>query len=118
MKKVMARAGNVINSIPLFLGWILHFDELAEPENGIQRGTQFVTHARNKFTLRLISLVRFFLGFTKGLIGFLQGLGGLLKVLIYAHHLIRVTLLQRLGDQANLCRNESCLSVPPTRLPP
>ena len=53
---------DVADAGPLGLGWILPLQELPKPEYSVERGSQFVAHPGQKFTLGVVGAVRLCLG--------------------------------------------------------
>ena len=62
---MLARTKDVTDALALHIGWILPVKQLTEPEYGVQRRAQLVTHAREELALGVVGPVCFFLGFAQ-----------------------------------------------------
>ena len=48
--------------------WLLQIEQLAEPKNGVERGAQFMAHARKKLALGAVRSIGSFLRFPQRLL--------------------------------------------------
>ena len=51
VEQVASRTQNVVHGIGLLTGKVVHLQQLREPQNGVERGAQFVAHARQEVAL-------------------------------------------------------------------